>query len=357
MEELSRISLPPSATMREAFESLVSSGKRLLAVIGPDTTLLGVLTDGDLRRHLLAGGSLSDSLAQIYNPHPLSFGPDDTIESILKAMRLQGMTAVPWVDANQKLLGVRTWEELTAPILKPKRPVEDLSVAILAGGLGTRLDPVTRILPKALLPLGKSSILEHILKSFQGIGLSQVEVILWHKAEMVCAYLESLEALDPAVTTHIETKPLGTFGGLSLLSKDDLRQDTLVTNCDILLDIDLADLLEKHRKSGAAITLVGAEHKVALPYGVLQASATGELTRLEEKPVLDFVVNAGMYLIRSDLIRALKPDQRIDATEFIEAIQKSGEIVSIYSVAASAWRDIGEWAGYQLHSRFPGAAS
>lgn len=342
-EDLDRLCLGPEASIHEALERLTAEGMRIVIVVDGDRRLLGVVTDGDVRRHILANGLLSAPVTDCYNPRPHTVAPGTPREEIQAEMTRRHLTALPEVDGSGRLLAVHRWDDTGEQAGGPSKTVGELSVVVMAGGAGTRLDPLTRILPKALVPVGDRPILERIFEQFSRVGVESFDVLVHHKGEMVRVYFESLPELPYQVRFHVESSPLGTIGGLGMIDAASLERDILVSNCDILLDLDWRELVDFHRAEGADLTLVGAAHRVEIPYGVLRLGEDGQLAELEEKPRLDYLVNTGLYLLRRETLERLAPGQSADAPDLIRDLLAGGGRVRVFPVAAESWLDIGNW--------------
>jgi len=295
--------------------------------------LIGVLTDGDVRRHLLGGGKLDDPVDAAANHRPLTAGNQEQAQKLLKNRLLY---AIPIVGPGGTLLDIAA----------PPRPVAaslprlGLPVVITAGGKGTRLDPYTRILPKPLIPVGELPIIEHIMTRFQRYGCEDFHVIVNYKKQLIKAYFNE-SGKQYRVSWYDEEQPLGTGGGLSLL-RGKMKGTFFFTNCDILLLADYADMLEFHRKSGNTITMVGAYKNMTLPYGVLKTGTGGVVKEIREKPELSFLTNTGMYIVEPEVLEDVQDDVPIGFPDIIEGQRQKGRKVAVYPVSEDEWLDMGQ---------------
>jgi dTDP-glucose pyrophosphorylase len=353
-DDLTAFMIAPTATVRQAMEQLSQAGsKRLLVVVDEENKVLGVLNDGDVRRHLLARGRLADSITEIYNrsPHLCRYPPSPA--NLRKLLTKNRVISMPEVDQANKLIAIHCFEDEVASCLQPQKKLEEVTVAVLAGGFGKRLDPFTRILPKALIPIHQKPVIEHILESFGAAGIEQFELILHHQAELIQAYFRALAGFPYALSYHIEPHPLGTAGGLSLLDPNKVERDIFLSNCDIMISADYRQILDFHRDGDFPLTVVGAARQITIPYGVLRLQNNGGLDRLDEKPQMDLLVNTGMYILRREVLPLLQPDQRMDATDVIDRLLKQRKKIGVFPIGENDWQDVGQWPEYQKAQSHP----
>lgn len=332
MKELSSFQVEQSITIREAMKHLDQTARKIV-FISEDGILLGTLTDGDVRRHLLHGGGLDDLAITAANRKPKTAGSRAEAVELLRAGEYP---AIPVVGRDRALLDI----VFLAPEPEPSLPKLGLPVVIMAGGKGTRLDPYTRILPKPLIPVGDYPIIEHIMRQFEGYGCSNFHVIVNYKKQLIKAYFnESSQHYD--VAWHDEDRPLGTGGGLYLL-RGAVKETFFLTNCDILLRSDYADMLKFHREHGNVITMIGAYKTLTIPYGVVDIGDNGAIEAMREKPELSFLTNTGMYLVESQVLEDIPNNTPIGFPEIIERQRQRGNKVAVYPVGEEEWMDMGQ---------------
>jgi NDP-sugar pyrophosphorylase family protein len=216
----------------------------------------------------------------------------------------------------------------------------DLPVVVMAGGEGSRLSPYTRILPKALIPVGDVPILELIIERFMEYGCDEFFLSLHHKSDIIKSYFDSVER---AYTLHYvqEEAPLGTAGSLSLM-KDDLKKTFFLSNCDILIDADYGDILKYHKSHSNKITIVGSIKHITIPYGICELAEDGRLASLVEKPQFDYFVNTGMYIVEHHVLDRIPGDIFFHMTDLISLLLDKGERVGVYPISEKSWIDIGQ---------------
>lgn len=333
--EFQSLCILKTETIRQALERLNQTARKILFITDTDGHLAAALTDGDIRRHLLSGGSLEDLVAAAGNHHPISA---HTVEEARAKMVRSHCLAVPVVDANGVLLDIVA--DGSTEQMHSQSASLGLPVVIMAGGKGTRLEPFTKILPKPLIPVGDLPIMEHIMRQFRRYGCTEFHSIVNYKKQLIKAYFsENEERYD--TFWYDEDKPLGTGGGLSLL-KGHVRQTFFLTNCDVLILTDYEKLLRFHRETGSAVTMVCAEKRITIPYGVVETGENGVITAMREKPAFQFLTNTGMYLVEPEVLDDIGANEVIGFPDIIERERQKGRRVSAYTVCEEDWLDMGQ---------------
>lgn len=321
-------------TMLHAMELLDKVGKKTLFVV-KEGQLAAALTDGDIRRWILKKGSLDVTVKDIANYNPV-FLRDKERVSAKEFMKKQAIEALPILNENNEITSVVLWNneetELKRTLVAP--------VVIMAGGLGTRLYPYTKILPKPLMPIGEIPITELIMNRFNQHGCDQFFLVVNHKKNMIKAYFN--ETPKSYTVSYVdEDQPLGTGGGLSLL-KGKIDSTFILSNCDILIEEDYEKIYNHHKKENNLITMVCSLKKITIPYGVIEISDTGEIEKMKEKPELSFLINTGMYIVEPKVIEELDDNKVIGFPDIIEAYKTVGEKIGIYPISANSWHDMGQ---------------
>jgi NDP-sugar pyrophosphorylase family protein len=246
---------------------------------------------------------------------------------------------MPVLDNDFNLVDVIFWED----IVGSKSFLSDvvcIPVVIMAGGKGTRLKPLTNILPKPLIPVVDKAIIEDIMDQFVKTGCHDFYISVNYKAKMVKDYLNSLN--NPAYRIHYfqEEKPLGTAGSLYLLS-DKLSSTFFVTNCDIIIKQDLAEVYKYHKDNQNDITIVAALKRYQIPYGTIKSGIDGILTSLSEKPELTFKINSGVYILEPQILSLIPKDQVFHITDLISKIKRKKGRVGVFPISEKSWHDYG----------------
>ncbi|HOX24964.1 MAG TPA: sugar phosphate nucleotidyltransferase [Candidatus Krumholzibacteria bacterium] len=333
-------------SIRAALEQIERTERRTLFVIDAERHLLGSVTDGDIRRWLLQGGDIGAALRHAVNPHPLSVGPGYDRDQLCRRLVELGATCVPLLDEHGRVVDLVFWEDLflgdqAAPV---PRQIQ-VPVVIMAGGRGTRLAPFTQVLPKPLVPVGDKTVIEVIIDRFLAHGIREFHLTLGHKANLMRAFFQELTR-SYAVHFVNEDEPLGTAGALGLLAAQ-LDRPFILTNCDIVIEADYADLVEHHVREANQITLVVSLKKYHIPYGVCEIATGGQLTALTEKPEFDLMVNTGMYVVSPAALPHVPAGRLYHMTDLIADVRAAGGRVGVYPIGEGAWLDTGEWAAYR----------
>ena len=221
----------------------------------------------------------------------------------------------------------------------------DVPVVIMAGGKGTRLDPFTRILPKPLIPVGDRAVIEIIIERFVMHGVSEFYLSVNHKAKIIKSFFEELNP-DYSVRFVEEDAPSGTAGSLKMLAGS-IQGSFFVTNCDVIISADYAEILRHHQANRNDVTLVGSMKTFHIPYGVCEIQNGGELSQIHEKPEYNLLVNTGMYVLEASVLDLIPSGRMFHTTDLIEAIKKAGGTVGVYPISEGAWLDTGEWEEYR----------
>ena len=320
-----------AAILRDAMGRLNQTAKKALLVMDGDT-LFGTLTDGDVRRFLLSGGTLDDVVASAAHTAPRTATTEEQARELLATGEF---SVIPMVDNNGRLVRIVLSKEAPQPLGQLNLPV-----VIMAGGKGTRLEPYTKILPKPLIPVGDLPIMEHIMQRFLPYGCTEFHGIVNYKKQLIKAYFSENEQ-HYTTFWYDEDKPLGTGGGLSLL-KGKLDKTFFLTNCDVLILADYAELLRFHRESSSVVTMVCAQKKVTIPYGVIETDSSHAITAMREKPEFSFLTNTGMYVVEPEVLDDIEDGVAIGFPDIIAAQQAKGREVSAYTVPEDAWLDMGQ---------------
>jgi len=250
---------------------------------------------------------------------------------------------MPVVDDDGKLVNVYFWKDLFKNQIQ-ERDLLSLPVVIMAGGKGTRLKPLTNVIPKPLIPIGKKTILEEIMDQFESIGCKEFHMSVNYKYDMIEYYLSQLDH-KYNISFFREEKPLGTIGSVSLL-KNKITTPFFVSNCDIIIDQDYRDVYEYHQNNGNDITIVTAVKNYAIPYGVIETGDNGVMTGLSEKPEFSYMINTGVYILQPELINEIPEGEFFHITHLMDKVRTRGGKVGCFPVSNGSWKDMGEWPEY-----------
>lgn len=342
------------ASIRDALKKIDANAEGILFVVDDNLRLLGSITDGDIRRSLLAGTAMVDSIAGTYNNKPFYFGEQDyDPENAKHTLVDKRLEVVPIVNVQHVVVGYVTWDDLLRGVerLEPGRRV-DIPVVIMAGGKGTRMAPFTNVLPKPLIPIGEKTILEIIIDTFQRHQIQDFYFTINYRGEMIKAYFDGLEK-KYSVTYLKEADFWGTAGSLTLLPKG-FAKTFIVSNCDIIVRADFADVLKYHRESKAMLTVLSSIQHQQVPYGVIKFEAGGRVLEIEEKPEFTYCINTGVYILEADCLDFIPSGEVFHMTHLIEKLLADGKKVSTYPVNESEYIDVGQWDEYRKAVAFFG---
>lgn len=350
-ERLQRICVEETTTISDSIRKLDEGGEKII-LITRNQKLTGVVTDGDVRRWILNKGSFDKAVRQLMhrNPHVL-FSAD--IEEARRKMLDFHIEAIPVVDDENIPIDVIFLREV---IEKNQKQYEQINVpvVIMAGGKGSRLYPYTNVLPKPLIPIGATTILERIIESFKKNGCNEFALVLNYKKNLIKAYLDEKEK-EYLVRYVEEDDYWGTCGGIRLL-QNQLTGTFFVSNCDVLLDLDYAKLLRHHQSNQNEITVITFLKRMQIPYGVIELGDGGTVQGLLEKPSQIYNVNTGIYLMEPSVIKDIPVGQTYDMPDLINKLLTENRRVGAYPVTENRWHDMGEMTQLQrMLENFQGA--
>ncbi len=316
--------------MREAMEVLDNTAIQIVLVVESDKKLCGVVTDGDIRRALLAGKSLEAPVKTFMTKDPLRGSRNDSRDMLLGRMRSLGVHHMPLVDDDGSVIDFVTTDPLGR---------RDNRVVLMAGGMGMRLRPLTNDVPKPMLRVGDRPILETIIGQFREFGFGKFSISLNYLAEQIEAYFEDGSRWGVDINYLHENEPLGTAGALSLL-KERPKHPFIMMNGDLLTKLNFDKLMKFHEAHSSPLTICAREYSYNVPYGVMETNGD-YLERIHEKPQRTELVNAGIYVIDPEVLDYIQPDERIDITDVIEKLINDNRKPCVFPVH-EYWIDIGQ---------------
>ncbi len=320
-------------TVRDAMQKLSETGMRML-LLCEDKRLCGIITDGDVRRFILSGGQITQScaLAANQNPKTVKVGEHQKAKRFFEELDANGVPVIGDDGTVQDIYFDKNHYPITETV--------DIPVVIMAGGLGTRLYPYTKVLPKPLIPVGELPIIEHIINKFTSFGCKDFYIVVNHRKEMIKAYMT--ETPKPYNLYFIdEDIPLGTAGGLSLL-KEKINSSFFLTNCDTLIDADYGKLYKEHQDNGNTITVVSAFKHMVIPYGVITLADDGAISEFTEKPKLDVMINTGFYVVDKKIVDEIPKNYNTTMPAIIDDYRNKGDKVGVYPIREDSFMDMGQ---------------
>jgi len=337
------IVLSPTATIREAMRTLDKGSLRIVLICDIEQRLLGTVTDGDTRRALLADANMQDPVSQIMNTNPVSVTNGISREQRLQLMKKHDLTAIPIVDSGRRVLSLETLHQAMQPEQR------DNPVFIMAGGFGTRLQPLTDHCPKPMLRVGDKPMLEHIISQFITHGFHNFYISTHYLPEVIRCHFEDGSRWNVKIQYIHEESPLGTGGALGLLPKQLPPLPLIMVNGAVLTKLDYTKLLRHHEKQKFDATVCVREEEHRVPYGVIETEEQ-LITNMVEKPTYRYKINTGIYVLNPEVIASVQLSQRIDMPTLLERHRADGKHIGTYT-SYDYWLDIGQMKDYQKAQR------
>jgi dTDP-glucose pyrophosphorylase len=324
--------LPSDATLQQAIRCLDQSSLQIILVTSADGSLMGTLTDGDIRRGLLRGLELDASVEAIVHRDPLVAPPQWGRATVLQLMQANKIHQLPVVDERRQVVGLHLWGDLLVPSKRANVMV------IMAGGRGTRLLPHTENCPKPLLPVGGKPMLEHIIERAKVEGFVRFVLAIHYLGDMIEAHFGDGARWQVQIDYLREQAPLGTAGALSLLQPRP-EEAFVVSNGDVLTDIRYGELLDFHARHRAAATMAVRLHEWQHPFGVVRTRGV-DIVGFEEKPVSRSHINAGIYVLEPQTLDAIARDEPCDMPTLFARLQEMPVRTIVYPMH-EPWLDVG----------------
>ena len=329
----------------QVMKKLGATGERILFVVDADKKLLGTITDGDVRRGILSGMKINDSVKSLYFKRPkVLLKGKYSIEEAKNLLRKHELNALPIINKNNCIVNYFTWKEAFG-VIKKQRKLIKVPVIVMAGGKGDRLMPFTKVLPKPLIPINDKTVIEHIIDKFTFYGAKNFFITVNYKSRILKSFFHELQP-NYQVKFLDETIPLGTVGGLRVYKRK-FKEPFFVTNCDIIVDIDYVDFYDFHKKNKNDLTLVASARNFEIPYGICELDAKGKLSKINEKPTQNFLANTGLYILNPKVLKLVPKNKFYHMTQLIHEAKKSGMNVGIYPIDDKKWVDVGQWSEYR----------
>lgn len=342
--KLKSLLIPPDTTIKQAMHKLNETSEKILFVVDSHDKLLGTITDGDIRRALINGVQFSESVENIMwiRFFSLNHKDPDKKKKARSIMLCEKIDKIPLLNRNGVITDILMWTDIFINGKADKEiSLHANPVVIMAGGKGTRLAPFTRILPKPLIPIEEKPVIEIIMEKFYNCGFHNFLYTLNYRKEYIKAFLRE-NSFPYKIDWVEECDFFGTAGSLNLL-KGRLRDTFFVSNCDIILNADFADILKWHKSEKNIMTLLGCHKEVKIPYGVLELEH-GVLKDFKEKPNFDVIINTGVYVIEPEVISLIPDNRFMDMNVLIGLAARKGK-VSVYPIG-EGWFDVGQWDEY-----------
>jgi dTDP-glucose pyrophosphorylase len=329
-----QISVRPETTLIETMETITQGRRQISVVVDAENRLMGTVTDGDIRRAILSKVDILEThVATVMQKSPHVAQVSDSEEVMVAKMREHKIRALPVLDQDNRVVSIVHLDSL----MEPQAPVENW-VVIMAGGLGKRLRPLTEEMPKPLLPVGSKPLLETIVENFQRYNFRQFYFAVNYKADQIRNHFGDGGKWNAEIRYLEEETRLGTAGALRLIEERPTAP-IIVMNGDLLTRVDFEALLDFHLQEGAAATMCVREYDFQVPFGVVELEDQ-RVKSIVEKPVQQFFVNAGIYVLNPDLLDQIPADGYFDMTTLFENLIENGQRASVFPVK-EYWLDVG----------------
>jgi dTDP-glucose pyrophosphorylase len=328
---LETVLIPPTASILEAINAIDRGAMQIALVVDAERRLLGTVTDGDVRRSLLRGGSLQASVSEIMRSNPAAVRCDDCRDSALRLMQRLSIHQVPLLDGEGRVIGLERIDDYVGAQRR------DNWIVLMAGGLGARLRPLTDTVPKPMLAVGGRPLLETIIRNIRDQGYQRFFISVNHRREVVQEHFGDGSSLGVTIEYLVENESLGTAGALSLLPAP--SQPIVVMNGDLLTSIGFDHLLQFHADQCAEATMCARECILQVPYGVIRFDGPW-LTEIKEKPTQRYFVNAGIYALSPLVFDLIAKDRQLDMPDLFSALIARKRPAAVFPIR-EYWMDIG----------------
>lgn len=331
--------LSRDATLQNAIELLGAASLRIVLVVSEDGVLLGTITDGDARRALLAGKKMSVPVTMVMETRPYTIKECTTRQAAIRLMRDRDLLHLPVLDDLGRVTGLETLGNAAFP------DERDNNVLIMAGGFGKRLLPLTTEIPKPLLPVGNTPVLELILNQLSNDGFSNFYFSIHYHGDKVREHFGDGSRWGVNIKYIEESEPLGTAGALGLIDRDLLAKPMLVMNADLITQLKFGDLIDFHSQNSSVATVAVREHEYQIPFGVVTGNKF-EVSEIQEKPFRREFVNAGIYALDSVVLDYVEVGIPLDMPTLLNKLLQDQKKVGMFPIH-EPWLDIGRMADYQ----------
>lgn len=340
MEELLKFLTYPDVTVVDALQKIDKNSQGILFVIDKNNRLIGSITDGDIRRWLIKTGDLQAKIDGLMNKDP-KFLYSNNIGNYREFLAKHVIRTAPVISPSNEVVDIVFAVDGYEAKEKDMKTLQNVPVVIMAGGKGTRLYPYTKVLPKPLIPIGDIPIMERIIDKFRDYGVTNFYATLNYKKNMIKSYFA--DVMQNYTLKYVEEdEPLGTAGSLHLI-EEEFDCPIIVTNCDIMIHADYADIYKHHIASGNELTIVSALKNIVVPYGVIKSKEDGVVTGMEEKPKLSYFVNTGMYVLDPKLLKEIPKNTFYHMTDLSNDLLFQDRKVGMYPISEDSFLDMGEF--------------
>ncbi len=327
--------------------SLMDQYKTKVLFIIDNNKFFGLISAGDIQRAIIKNADINQPVSTILRKEKYIVCKDtDPIGHVKDLMFKKRLECMPVLNSKKELVRVYNWEELFSANKKKKSSrFKNIPLFVMAGGYGTRLKPITNVLPKPLIPMTEKPFVVDIIDGFGNYGVKDIFISLNYKKELIEFVLDTELRPKYNVSYIYENTPLGTAGSLSLL-KNKFKSTFILTNCDILIDVDFASIYDYHKSNKNVVTMIASLKHINIPYGTIVTKGDGELEELREKPEIILKINTGVYILEPVVFDYIRKNKFVHITTVIENLKADNHKIGVYTVSEGSWIDIGEWPQY-----------
>ena len=336
-----------TTSIRDAIKKIDAEGLNFLCVVDKNNKMVGIFTEGDFRKAVLNGLDIKREISPWIN-RDFKYLLNGYLESQVKEMFISNplVNELPILNKKFQIIKIIKREDILTftELRKESLKLKNISVVVMAGGKGDRMDPFTRVLPKPLIPLGIDPIIKVILDQFINYDIKNFFISIHEKGEMIRAYFNDYKK-KYNIKYIEEKKPLGTIGSLSLI-KSKIKKTFFLTNCDILVSHNYSSILKFHQKNKFDLTITASLRDFTIPYGVCNVDNSGKLLSMTEKPNFNFLVNTGLYIFEPRVLELIPNNKTFDINDLIRKIKKNNMNIGVYPISNESWKDFGNWTEY-----------
>lgn len=346
---MNKFIITENQTVAQAITVMNKLGERCL-VVCDKKKLLGCLSTGDVRKNILKNKNFNKiKVKKIYNKKPIFLYDENFSYEKAKEIFLQKKNDIlPIVNSKKHVVDIIFSHDILKS--KDKKIIfrKDVTAIIMAGGFGTRLEPVSHILPKPLIPINNKPIIEHVLKNFLFEGINKFVVTVHYKAKLLEAFFQEFKNEKKNISLKLfkEKNPLGTIGALRKISS--INKDFFLINCDTLVKYPFYRILKAHKHNKNVLTIVTVKKKFQVPYGICEVNNFDKLLKITEKPVNYHNINIGFYVMSPIIKKFIPLNKKLDIDVLIRKLIDKKMNIGVYRINEKNWSDVGEWANYNL---------
>ncbi|NFN92754.1 CBS domain-containing protein [Clostridium botulinum] len=335
--DIEKLIILENSTIKTALMKIDETGQGIVLVTDNRNKLLGTITDGDIRRALLAGKCLESPICNVVHNSPVCANVHMSKEEIKDLFIKKAIKQIPVIDDENKVIDIISIHDILLP------EGNENPVIIMAGGLGTRLKELTKEVPKPMLKVGQYPILQHIINNFKQYGYNKIFISVNYKSEIIENYFQNGYAHGVKIDYLKEQKRMGTAGGIKLASES-LNTPFFVINGDIFTSLNVDNMMKFHKQNNFDITVGIRKHMFQIPYGVVEIE-NSYIIELKEKPTIDYFINAGVYCLNPSVLRYIPENKYFEITDLINICIENDLKVGSYEIN-EYWMDIGHLEDY-----------